>query len=415
VSLFYRGKHRRPPRFHYGRLSLIVVLVAIATTSFALAVNRDRSGSPDDGSRPTDAAPTIPPPPKLPSKPDIYYIVFEEYGGTASLRDVLHYDNRPFLRELEGRGFYVATDSTANYPRTLPSLASSLNLEYLEHLTQEFGRGNSDVAPLEEMVDDNLVGRRLRARGYQWIHMGSWWHVTRESTAADENIRYSQGVSPVPTELFGTPVVPASDGAGYRTAAYERILFQFDQLGRLGAEPGPKFVFAHILSPHGPYVFNRQGHYRTRPDADSRGKAGAYVDQVVATNAMILGLVDDLLSRPAAERPVVIIQADEGPYEGNPSRWTTFDPEVALRKFPILNAYYLPGVTQDLYSTITPVNTFRLVFDLYFGSHLQLLPDRNYTFRDTAHIYDLTDVTDRVQPLIRAPPPTPSPSASPTG
>jgi hypothetical protein len=72
-----------------------------------------------------------------------------------------------------------------------------------------------------------------------------------------------------------------------------------------------------------------------------------------------------------------------------------------VRKFPILNAYYLPGATHaDLNLFITPVNSFRLVFRLYFGADLAMLPDRNYVFRSMKHVYDFTDVTDRVRALV---------------
>jgi hypothetical protein len=52
------------------------------------------------------------------------------------------------------------------------------------------------------------------------------------------------------------------------------------------------------------------------------------------------------------------------------------DLDQLLAKFRILNAYFLPGVShRHLYPSITPVNSFRLVFNLYFHAGLPLLPD----------------------------------------
>ena len=45
---------------------------------------------------------------------------------------------------------------------------------------------------------------------------------------------------------------------------------------------------------------------------------------------------------------------------------------------------------------MTPVNTFRIVLNAYFGTQLAMLPDRSYSYRDLAHLYDFFDVTDRV-------------------
>jgi hypothetical protein len=55
----------------------------------------------------------------------------------------------------------------------------------------------------------------------------------------------------------------------------------------------------------------------------------------------------------------------------------------AKDRFGILNAYYLPGINKDiLYPTISPVNSFRIVFNQYFGAKLPLLPDRSYLFQE---------------------------------
>jgi hypothetical protein len=49
-------------------------------------------------------------------------------------------------------------------------------------------------------------------------------------------------------------------------------------------------------------------------------------------------------------------------------------------RYKILNAYYLPeDGSQNLYSAITPVNSFRLIFDTYFGSNYGLTHDTSYT------------------------------------
>jgi hypothetical protein len=45
----------------------------------------------------------------------------------------------------------------------------------------------------------------------------------------------------------------------------------------------------------------------------------------------------------------------------------------------IFNAYHLPGGgDQQLYETITPVNTFRVIFNYYFAGDFDLLEDASY-------------------------------------
>ena len=70
--------------------------------------------------------------------------------------------------------------------------------------------------------------------------------------------------------------------------------------------------------------------------------------------------------------PVIIIQGDHGPLPD-----LTEDPS---QRIPILNAYYLPGIKTDklLYPYISPVNSFRVVLNSYFGQNLHLLEDKSY-------------------------------------
>jgi hypothetical protein len=111
-------------------------------------------------------------------------------------------------------------------------------------------------------------------------------------------------------------------------------------------------------------------------------------------------LIDGLLLSSEVP-PVIIIQADEGPYPGGQDMWEPggriFEEAttVELRhKMGILNAYYLPNTDADvLYPSITPVNSFRLVFNLYFDADLELSPDYNYARQGNNHdkFFDITD------------------------
>jgi hypothetical protein len=334
------------------------------------------------------------------TRPDIYYIMLEEYGGQAGLRQVFGFDNSPFLRSLESRGFYVAHDATANYPRTSLSLASSFNMEYLDFLTDKFGRDSDDFRPLTRLMQYNRVALFLKSIDYRFIQIGSWWGPTKVSPIADENVLYG-GLSEFDTVLYESTVLRPLRQDEFRRREWKRVQFAFNAVELTKKLKGPKFVFAHILVPHGPFVFHPDGRYKTREEVGRQTREENYIDQVEYANARVLGMLDRLLRGPESSRPVIVLQSDEGPFEGGPTVWRTIPDRNLVRKFPILNAYYLPSVDHgELYPTLTPVNSFRLVFSLYFGADLATLPDRNYVFRSMKHVYDFTDVTDRVRVLL---------------
>ena len=63
----------------------------------------------------------------------------------------------------------------------------------------------------------------------------------------------------------------------------------------------------------------------------------------------------------------------------------------------ILNAYYMPqGKTDLLYPAITPVNSFRVIFNTYFGTNYRLLPDQTY-YSPLVNPYDFIDITDKIE------------------
>ena len=103
------------------------------------------------------------------------------------------------------------------------------------------------------------------------------------------------------------------------------------------------------------------------------------------------------------EKPIIIIQSDEGPfperYHNNAKhfKWEKATKKELRQKMGVLNAYYLPNVEKSpLYPSITPVNTFRLIFNLYFNADFELLPDESFFFEDEQHIYNMINVTDLV-------------------
>ena len=70
-------------------------------------------------------------------------------------------------------------------------------------------------------------------------------------------------------------------------------------------------------------------------------------------------------------------------------------------RMSILNAYYFPGGRYEkLYEGISPVNSFRVVLNTFFGARLELLPDKSF-FSTWSDPYKFIDVTDAVQAARR--------------
>jgi hypothetical protein len=342
-------------------------------------------------------------------KPDIYYLVFDRYGDDHIARATgLDNDIDEYLTD---KGFYVPSASRSNYIKTVLSLASSLNAEYLDELAR--GRDASrDWSPVYARVEHHRVGAFLRSHGYSYTHLGSWYYPTRDNVIATRNVNYYISVPRPITRLFESlPLAPVNMVASepwfdYRRQNWHRVRRQVEDVIRLAREPGPKFVFLHVLVPHPPYVFDRDGNYVTQDQEQRRTFAENYRNQVLAANAMIRRLVDGI-QRQSAAPPVIIVQGDEGPFPPGTARdtfdWRTADPGLLRIRSGILNALYLPGVdSRMLYATMSPVNTFRVVFNSYLGTRLPLLPDRTFRHVSDYRPFPLEDITHLVSPARHA-------------
>ena len=344
-------------------------------------------------------------------KPDIYYLIFDRYTGNKVLKDFYGYDNSGFTDYLEEKGFYVAKNSFANYPRTLLSLGSSLNFKYLD-----------SGEKVTEQVKDHELGRFLKSQGYRYLHIGSWAGATNTSPIADINFEVGEvylDLDEFTLKLFETTVLapavrkvfPGTSLFDFGVQHKNRSLYQLARIKEIpGTQPGPKFVFAHILLPHDPYVFNSDcGDLEL-----SEQMLDNYLSQLACTNKLIQEVVENIL-QDSPQLPIIVIQGDEGSLD-----WTTLepmkypfkegqsyknaDPRSMLERASILNAYYLPnGDYAGFNPLISPVNSFRLILNRIFGTDYEILSDRSYIFQEDGNLYDIKrtplkfiDVTDKV-------------------
>jgi len=328
--------------------------------------------------------------------PDIYYIVLDRYASMNTLEEIYNFDNSEFIDYLVNRGFYVASESRCNYPTTYMSLASSLNMEYLNYLTDKVGEESTDKTVVYRMLENYKVWRFLKSKGYKFVHFGTWWNPTSKNKYADMNFNRLL-IPEFSMILYKTTMfypIGAAFGFDAQKEQWKRVLYKFDKLLEMPNIKGPTFVFAHFLLPHDPFVFDRNGNFVTRFEQKKNSTEVNYVNQLIFTNNKLKILIDELLSKSEVS-PIIILQSDEGPHP-HVNFEAVDKPRTLNARIRIFNAYYLPGNGKNaLYKSITPVNSFRLIFNLYFGANFELLEDESYISGDSP--YKFINVTDKVK------------------
>jgi hypothetical protein len=342
--------------------------------------------------------------------PDIYYIILDGYARADVLKEVYDYDNSGFLDYLTQKGFYVAGKSKANYCRTHLSMASTLNLSYLDDLARRVGQESDDRRPLPEMVKYSKVANIVKQHGYV-IALFSYYGVDMK----DADIYMTPGLclSDFQNVLISATPLPFLLDLLPNRSQYDlrrrELHYIFDKVPEMAEISFPTFVFAHLIAPHPPFVFGAYGE-AVQPNRQFSGAEGSdfislggttdeyirdYKRQLIYTNKKTKEMIDRIISN-SPEPPVIILQSDHGP--ASALDWENIsNTDLSLKeRMCILNAYYLPDFDHEqLYDEITPVNTFRVVFNQYFGTEYGLLRDQSY-FSTMRRPYKFINVTDRI-------------------
>lgn len=344
-------------------------------------------------------------------QPDIYVIVLDGYGRADMLKEHYQYDNAAFEQSLKAKGFIIPSQSYANYAKTTLSVPSMLNMDYIHSLLPGLeDRPNWWLAkPLITRSKARII---LEQQGYQFVTVISNWGITNITDSDvyldpsrillndfESFVLNSTPLSAALPLFKNVAILPTFD------AHREMILYNFETLSKIPELPGPKFIFAHIIAPHPPFVLDAQGN-PVEPDYpfsfndandfphEKLSYQKQYIAQLQFVNKKVEALVDTLLNNSATP-PIIILQADHGP--GLMTDLNSWQDTCLQERFAVFSAYYLPGVEPgNVPGDLTPVNLFRVIFNEYMNAELPLLENMHYYSRDTFYAFWAEDVTEYV-------------------
>jgi hypothetical protein len=335
--------------------------------------------------------------------PDIYYIVLDGYQRADVLLEAYGYDNSGFIQALKDRGFYVADQSRSNYLSTNYSLSTSLNLAYFS----DFPAGILRNARYN--LQTNFASEFLRERGYRVVVFDSGTGNTNNQYSdefvapAGAAAAQAPGINPFEILLLKTTMVrlmvgqsdeaagPGASEDAFRVTVNQelavrrgRIRHLFMHLPDYATQQGDFFLFAHVYLPHIPFLYGpneAELDYHGDPNVNwyvvpPDNYAEYYGYQLDYLNRTVLETIDQI-QQSSGKPLVIILQADHG--DDFMLDWDHPSSQGVAVRSSILNAIYFSDRSyEDLYSSMTPVNTFRLVFNHWFGARYPLLQDKTF-------------------------------------
>ena len=345
--------------------------------------------------------------------PDVYYLILDEYARNDALIEYHDFSNHELTEFLENKGFHIAKNSFANYPMSVQSIPATMNMDYINFLADEIGTEVRNYKPLNEknygLYPNNMVIKNFKEMDYKIITFNTFALHLHENPLSDETFCHrdkflldNRLVDVLArTSIFGYYVERWAEGE-----LRQVTLCAFENFGNAGnVFDEPVFVWAHVMLPHPPWVFGPNGEEITpgkpllitdNPEFRDSGwePKMQYVQQVQFANKKTIEAIENILENN--KNVIIIIQGDHGTaWETNWMEPSKDDVWQRLRNF---DAIYFPDEDKrvQLNDDRTLINTFRIVFNSYFGSDYEMLENKMY-WGWNAKPYYFEDVTNYLQ------------------
>ncbi len=324
-------------------------------------------------------------------KPNVYFLLFDEYAGYKSLQDSFGYANDglyAFLRQQQFRELPVFS----NYDFTPFSMSSVVNMQYVPENYNRQLLSQADVQHRFGEIRNGQVFSIFKSMGYQ-VKNYSIFDIKDHPALSGANGLFPIHAALLTNKIFHKRLLK-DIGWWFVTGKFQLpflkkyVLYHDDEYNRqvearLAAAAAektndPRFCYAHFFLPHGQYFRDSSGAFNTPAQISDLGNKSLYISYLAYTNSVIKKLVDRITaSDPSA---LLIIMSDHGFYD--------YQVRGGYHPYNYDNICFwrYPAASSD--SADLPrsnVNVFRYIFNKAYGQHLPYLQDSTvYVVEDPA-------------------------------
>lgn len=386
-GIYLHRSAKQPQRFARFLTVLITILLTVEVAHFAfLKVTGTRN---EFGDKEHQLIGNIQLSGRL-RKPDIFWIVLDEYSGGTGLQNGWQFKN-PIHQALEQRGFFVADSAVSPYNYTHYSLVSTLDMIYLDELKGSSVIRFSDIVKGHRSIYETNASKLLKRAGYD-IKNFAIYDIKDHPTRAREKFensdyslihnqtfpgRVRQDIGWNFKNIFASNRLAADtedaaagmvDEAEYRLSL---LTTTAKEAKHASTNTAPEFFMIHSMLTHEPFLYLPDG--QIDPHSDFAMNRDKYIPAIRYANQHILDLVDSLKMAYRNRDVVIILQGDHG------YKFDETDPLFDRESCSILYAVYCTDQDYAAWTNaFNSVNGFRLLFNKYFNTAFPMLPSRTY-------------------------------------
>lgn len=384
LIIFFKIKKKEPQKISQFLTFILLVFIVMDIASLSYKKLQGKQELPKSTTALIQACDSC-------SLPDIYLIVPDEYSSTLALKEVFDMDNSSMDSALVQRGFHLLPYSKSNYDITFFSMATMLNMDYLDFETAYKDDQKAQYLKCLEYIDKNRFVKELQGVGYQFVNLSPFNIAGQASLAHDnflptntkliadntflEDMKKETGIS-LWKKLIGQREQSYLSYKKSNQTILEHAFQEFEK-----ATTQPKFVYTHIFMPHFPFYYDSNGvekpfdlvvkEYKERPSY-------AYLSYVLYTNKVLLDLIDKIQAQNSRPK-IILLTSDHGYRRAN-------EATGKIDKFSNFNAVYATDGDYSLFTDSTRnINMLRKVINKVFHQQLEDLPHHYFEKYDFDH------------------------------
>lgn len=303
-------------------------------------------------------------------RPNVYYMIFDEYANFDGISHYYGYDNQLFLDFLTERRFNISQSTHNSDYFTMTVVPDLLNLDDVVN------RSMPEEVKMQYLENPKLY-QLLQAAGYQRHIISAPAFLDEQgaqTTFTGNEGGYTERIDRL--VLANTAWYPFMAQGNNETAdMMNRALEALQDAPDFGASN--QFTLAYFSLPHADYVFDEDGNLNPTAKLNDWEDRSVYLGQFKYTTKRIMAIVDEIVKRDPDS--VIIIQSDHGcrpVYHQWSVTGKTFDipqEDIELMRSS-LNVVYYRGEPLQI-EGLSGVNTLRAVMNQLLGTDYPMLPD----------------------------------------
>lgn len=330
-------------------------------------------------------------PGKLKAKPNVYFLLFDEYPGYKSLKDSFDFSNDKLYDSLKSMGFAILP-TFANYNFTTYSMSSILNMGYISQFNFSTRVKEKEFQKRLDEIKNAQVFSIFKSMGYNIKNFSAFdlkdnpaiginsSHLLIHKRLITDKIFHNRLIRDVGSGLIvGKFSIPAMKSDYFyenkkNNRIFENKLTEYISQNKID----PHFVYAHFFMPHGPIFFDSLGNNLSQNivfNEDSFSDKKLFLDYLKYVNTKIMKLVN--LINEKDKSAIVVIMSDHG-YRGykTVNDFKPYFDNICAVKFPQKNESALNN------EKMSNVNFFRYLFNSQFNQQFHYLQDSSIMLKE---------------------------------